>query len=111
MQLLDDNSYNAMLNFLDNQHFTEITAEKEDLLFLKNDWWLSDTAVIDTILYNKGGWEVYLTFANYRKPLQLVVRMIIRCYSEMKAITAAYYMRRQAAKDQRGTLFYSSSRP
>ena len=91
-----------MLGFLDNQHFTEKPADEENLLFLKNDWWLADTAVIDTINYKKGGWDVYLTFANYKKPLQLIVRMIIRCYSEEKAKTAAFYMRRLAAKDQRG---------
>lgn len=103
-QLLDDNAYNVMLCFIDNQHFTEKSAEEDNLIFLKNDWWLADTAVIDTINYNKGGWEVYFTFANYKKPLQLIVRKITRCYSEAKAIMAAHYMRRQAAKDQRGTL-------
>ena len=103
-QVLDNDAYNVMLCFLDNQHFTEKPAEEENLFFLKNDWWLCDTAVIDTINYSKGGWEVYFTFANYRKPLQLIVRKIIRCFSEEKASTAAHYMRRQAAKDQRGTL-------
>jgi hypothetical protein len=103
-QVLDDGAYNMMLRFLDNQHFTEKPAAEDNLLFLKNDWWLADTAVIDSINYKKGGWEVYLTFANYKKPLQLIVRMIVRCYSEEKAKTAAHYMRRLAAKDQRGTL-------
>ncbi len=103
-QLLDDHAYREMLCFLDNQHDIEKPAEEENLVFLKNDWWLADTAVIESINYNKGGWEVYLTFANYRKPLQLIMRKIIRCYSEGKAKTAAYYMRRIAAKDQRGTL-------
>ena len=100
---LDDEAYHVMLCFLDNQHFTEKPAEEDNLIFLKNDWWLADTAVIDTISYKKGGWEVYFTFANCRKPLQLIVRRIIRCFSEGKAITAAHYMRRRAAKDQRGT--------
>ena len=103
-QALDDDAYNAMLCFMDNQHSLEKPADESDLLFLKNDWWLADTAVIDTIIYNKGGWEVSLTFANYKKPLQLIVRNIIRCYNEAKARTAAHYMRRLAAKDQRGTL-------
>ena len=103
-QLLDDDAYNVMLCFLDNQHFLEKPADEQNLLFLKNDWWLADTAVIDTINYKKGGWEVHLTFANYKKPLQLIVRKIVRCFSEGKASTAAQYMRRQAAKDQRGTL-------
>lgn len=103
-QVLDDEAYNVMLCFLDNQHFTEKPAGTENLAFLHNDWWLADTAVIDTINYKQGGWEVFFTFANHKKPLQLIVRKIIRCYSEAKAKTASHYMLRQAAKDQRGTL-------
>lgn len=103
-QVLDDKTYHVMLCFLDNQHSLEKPADEGNLLFLKNDWWLADTAVIDNINYKKGGWEVFFTFANYKKPLQLIVRKITRCFSEGKAITASYYMRRQAAKDQRGTL-------
>lgn len=102
--VLDDDAYCVMLSFLDNQHFTEKPAAEENLVFLKYDWWLADTAVIDTINYKKGGWEVYFTFANYKRPLQLIVRKITRCFSESKAKTAAHYMLRQAAKDQRGTL-------
>lgn len=48
----------------------EKPAEEENLVFLKNDWWLTDTAVIESANYNKEGREVYLTFANYRKLLQ-----------------------------------------
>ena len=48
-ELLDDEAYHVMLCFLDNQHFTEKPAEEDNLIFLKNDWWLADTAVIDTI--------------------------------------------------------------
>ena len=103
-QLLDDAAYHAMLCYLDNQHFIEKPAEEGNLLFLKNDWWLANTAVIESINYNKGGWEVSLTFANYKKPCQLIVRKIVRCFSESKARTVARYMRRMAAKDQRGTL-------
>ncbi len=103
-ELLDDEAYHVMLCFLDNQHALEKPADEGNLLFLKNDWWLADTAVIDTINYQKGGWEVSLTFANYKRPLQLIVRKITRCFSEEKAKTAAHYMRRLAAKDQRGTL-------
>ena len=103
-QILDDDAYHVMLCFLDNQQFIERLADEENLLFLKNDWWLADTAVIDTINYKKGGWEVCFTFANYKKPLQLIVRKVVWCYSEGKAKIAAHYMRRIAAKDQRGTL-------
>lgn len=104
-QVIDNETYHVMLCFLDNLHFIEKPAGEEDMLFLKNDWWLADTAVIDTINFKRGGWEVFLTFANYKKPLQLIVRLIVRCFSEEKARTSAYYIRKQAAKDQRGTLF------
>ncbi len=103
-QVLDHAVYHAMLCFLDNQHLIERPAGEDNLLFLKNDWWLANTAVIETINYNKGGWEVSLTFANYKKPCQLIIRKIIRCFNEGKAKTVASYMRRMAAKDQRGTL-------
>jgi len=103
-QVLDDKAYHVMLCFLDNQHFIEKPADEDNLLFLKNDWWLADTAVIETINFKRGGWEVFLTFANYKKPLQLIVRKIVRCFSEGKARPAAHYMRRMAARDQRGTL-------
>jgi hypothetical protein len=76
-QVLDDATYNVMLSYLDNQHLIEKPADEDNLIFLKNDWWLADTSVIETIYYKRGGWEVYLTFANYRKPLQLIVRNII----------------------------------
>jgi len=103
-EVLDDDAYHEMLCFLDNQHFIEKPADEENMQFLKNDWWLADTAIIESVNYNKGGWEVYLTFANYKKPCQLIVRKIIRCFNEHKARTIAHYMKRMAAKDQRGTL-------
>ena len=103
-KILDDDAYNAMLGLIQSQQETDKPAGKDDLLFLKDDSWLGDTAVIDVICYKKGAWEVYLTFAHYKKPLQLLVRKIITCFSEEKAKTAAFYMRRQAAKDKRGTL-------
>ncbi|MEO6166337.1 MAG: hypothetical protein ABIO46_15435 [Chitinophagales bacterium] len=93
-----------MLSFITNQRLTETPAGEPDLFFLRDDGWLGDTAVIDRIEYRKGAWEISLTFTNYKNPLQLLVRKIITCYSEKKAEMAAFYVRRQAAKDKRGTL-------
>ena len=94
----------AMNNFLDNEKYIGQIARSADLLFITDGSWLKDTAVIDAISSKQGAWDVYLIFAHYKNPLQLIVRKITRCFSEGKAITASYYMRRQAAKDQRGTL-------
>lgn len=104
---MDDEAYRALLCFMDNQHCIEKQASPENLLFLENDWWLADTAVIDNIHYNHGGWEVSLIFANHQKPYQLIVRRMVRCYQEEKARMIAKYMKRMAAKDQRGTLSVS----
>ncbi len=45
-EVLDNDAYHEMLCFLDNQHFIEKPADESNLIFLKNDWWLADTAVI-----------------------------------------------------------------
>lgn len=102
--VLDAGTYQAMLVFLKSQYLTEKHAEEQDLFFLRDDAWLADTAVTDRIEYRKGAWEISLTFTHYKNPLQLLVRKIITCYSEKKAEMAAFYVRRQAAKDKRGTL-------
>ncbi|HMQ47162.1 MAG TPA: hypothetical protein PKA00_06615 [Saprospiraceae bacterium] len=101
---LDDSAYNQMLNLLNNQHFVERGGKQEDMLFLSEDWWLRDTAVIEIIFKREGMWEINLVFAHYRRPFQLIVRAISRYSSKDKAQLNAQYMRRLAAKDQRGTL-------
>jgi hypothetical protein len=103
-KILDDDVVSLMLGFVNSLHETERPSGRDDLLFLKDDTWLGDTAVIDLICHRKGAWEVSLTFAHYKIPLKLIVRKIVTCYSEEKAKTAAFYVRRQAAKDTRGTL-------
>ncbi len=101
---LDDQAYNELLNLLNNQHLTECPGEERDMNFLSDDWWLRDTSVIEHIVPRDGMWEIQLVFAHYLHPLQLVKRSIKRCTCPRKAQLSAWYMRRLAAKDQRGTL-------
>lgn len=101
---LGDEAYNQLLNLLNNQHFTEKPGQTTDMEFLSDDWWLRDTAVIENIVKRDGMWEIHLVFAHYQEPHKLIKRVISRHASKDKAILNATYMRRLAAKDQRGTL-------
>jgi len=101
---LDGKAYNEMLNLLNNQHFTDKSGKQVDMEFLSDDWWLRDTAVIENIVKRKGMWEIHLVFAHYQEPNKLIKRVISRYPSKEKAELNAWYMRRLAAKDQRGTL-------
>ncbi len=101
---LDNMAYNELLNLLDNQHFTEIPGSPGDMDFLSDDWWLRDTAVIENIVQRDGMWEIQLVFAYYLAPCQLIKRCVCRYTNKDKAELSAWYMRRLAGKDQRGTL-------
>jgi hypothetical protein len=93
-----------MHNFIANEILIGQAAPPADLLFIADGSWLKDTAVIDAVRKRYGAWDVILVFAYYKKPLQLIVRYITRCYSEQKALASAFYIRKQAAMDSRGTL-------
>ncbi len=101
---LDKNAYNELLNLLNNQHFTDKAGKNVDMDFLSDDWWLRDTAVIENVVKREGMWEIHLVFAHYQQPDKLIKRIISRCTSKKKAELNAWYMKRLAAKDQRGTL-------
>lgn len=101
---LDDGSYDELLNLLNNQHFVEKAGYQTDMEFLSDDWWLRDTAVIENVVKRDGMWEIHLVFAHHLQPQKLIKRVIARYASKDKAEMSAWYMRRLAAKDQRGTL-------
>ncbi|MCG8328509.1 MAG: hypothetical protein MI974_12525 [Chitinophagales bacterium] len=101
---LDNDAYNELLNLLNNQHFTDKSGCQEDMDFLSDDWWLRDTAVIENIVKREGMWEIHLVFAHYQEPKKLIKRVISRFTCKNKAELNAWYMKRLAAKDQRGTL-------
>ena len=104
---ISDAVLSEMNDFLDNEKQVGQTARPTELLFITDGAWLKDAAVIGTISNKQGAWDVSLIFAHYKKPLQLIIRYITRCFSEQKALAAAFYIRKEAAKDRRGTLTVS----
>ncbi len=101
---LDERAYQELLDACNNLHFTEIVGGVVDFNLMYDDYWLQDSAVIENIKLVQGEWEIYLIFAHYKNPYRLIKRKITSCFCQSKAQTFARYMRRQAAKDQRGTL-------
>lgn len=96
-----------MNEFLDNGKNIDSKGKPVDLLFIVNGAWLKDAAVIDVITNHRGAWDICLVFAHYKNPLQFIVRRITTCFSRQKAISTAFYLRKDAAKDRRGTLSLS----
>jgi len=93
--------------FLNNEKQVGQTALPVEMLFIRDGAWLKDAAVIDAISNRGGTWDISLVFAHHKKPLQLIVRYITKCFSGQKALAAAFYLRKAAAKDRRGTLTVS----
>lgn len=104
---LDHSAYEELLNLLNNQHFTDKRGQEKDMEFLTEDYWLRDTAVIENVVKREGMWEIHLVFAHYLEPQKLIKRVITKYTSKEKAERNAVYMKRLAAKDQRGTLTVS----
>lgn len=96
--------YSSMLDGLSNLFFTEKLGLDADMNFYRDDFWLTDTAVIELLQMRKGTWEINLLFAHHKFPLKFLSRRITSNTCLKKARTMAFFMRRQAAKDQRGTL-------
>ena len=106
---IDDLVYTNMLEYLHLQAKAESLGNSKDIAFITQDYWLQDTAVVENIQHRNGEWNICLVFAHHLTPLKFIKRKIVNCTSEKKAILTAYYMRRLAAKDQRGTLVINSS--
>jgi hypothetical protein len=96
--------YMKMLDELSNLFCTEKLGLDSDMNFYRNDFWLSDTAVIESLQLRKGTWEINLLFAHHKMPLKFLSRRITSHTCPKRARTIAFHMRRMAAKDQRGTL-------
>ncbi|MFM7358779.1 MAG: hypothetical protein ACKO1T_09410 [Sediminibacterium sp.] len=101
---INADAYSAMLNYLDKLSALEKVGTEKDSVFIKQDYWLQDTAVVENIEHRKGEWDINLVFAHCLFPLKLIKRKITTYACPKKAVLAAHFMRRQAAKDQRGTL-------
>jgi hypothetical protein len=97
-------TYDFLLDQLNQQFGTELPGKKNDLEFINTDFWLQDTAVLECVEKKAGAWNVALLFVHHLNPLKFIKRTICSYADIRKANTSAHYMRRQAAKDQRGTL-------
>lgn len=101
---IDDAVYALMLDGINLCFQTEKKGTAADTRFICENFWLQDTAVIENIELRKGVWNIYLVFAHHLAPLKFIRRSIVAYSCSKRAILAAHYMRRLAAKDQRGTL-------
>lgn len=99
--------YAQMLDALNNLYFSDKLGFSADLKFIADDFWLSDTAVIEQLHLRKGMWEVHLIFAYPAAPTRFLKRRITAHANSKRAEQMAFYMRRLAAKDQRGTITLS----
>lgn len=101
---LDSYTYTLLLKYKQSTHDTSRKGESQDLKFLEQDLWLQDTVVFDRVVKLNGTWQINLVFVHYQNPFLLIKRFIKTQISEKKACLEAYYMKKVAAKDQRGNL-------
>ncbi len=102
--------YESVLDILNETHFVETKGNLSDFIFLHDDIWLSDTAVIENVSLIYGLWEIELVFVLHTNYLKFIKRKIVSSYCRNKALLTASLMRRLAAKDQRGTLVVDTNR-
>ncbi len=101
---LEDNVYADLLKMLNTLHFHERIGEHKDLDFMNDGVWLGNTAVIENLWRRRGIWEIHLLFAHHKRPLTFLSRQITKHVCPKRAAMIASFMRRLAAKDQRGAL-------
>ena len=106
---MDKAAYTNMLAGLNSLYFSERKGNLTDFRLYYDDLWLADTAVIENLHLYRGEWEVELIFAYIANPLKFIKRRITSHSCPKRAAQQAHYMRRLAAKDQRGTLSVSAS--
>lgn len=96
--------YSGLLDRLNGLGLTDRLGYQNDLGFFHDDQWLTDTAVIERLVFRQGEWDVVLLFAHCQMPLKFLTRRITSHPTPARAAQMAFYMGRLAAKDQRGTL-------
>ena len=106
---IDRRCYGQLLDFMNLQAVSDQRGEFTDLDLFYSDEWLLDSAVVDNVVERNGNWDIYLVFAHVLDPMKFIKRKITRCTTVKKAKLTANYMRRLAAKDQRGTLRVNSA--
>ena len=107
---LDYETYKWLLQTINTQFLYDgLRGNPADIAFIKDDKWLSESSVIEQVVRRRGTWCIDLLFASSKDPLKFIIRKISSHPSQEKALLAASLFRRQAAKDQRGTLVLSVS--
>ena len=101
---LDQHTYSLLLEHKQSSLFHDQPGQLEDLAFLEEDLWLQDTVVFDWVSRLAGTWQIFLVFVYHEDPFLLIMRYIKSQISESKAKMEGSYLRRSAAKDQRGNL-------
>ncbi|MBK8055772.1 MAG: hypothetical protein IPK35_21480 [Saprospiraceae bacterium] len=102
---LDYDTYKWLLNSINSGLLYDgAKASSFDMNFIKDDSWLSETSVIEQIANRHGTWHIDLLFAYYKEPLRFIIRKISSHTSHKQASLVGSIFRRQAAKDQRGTI-------
>jgi len=103
--ILDYDVYQWMLKGINqNALFDDRIGDESEFHFLRSNHWLLDAAVVDRINFRKGQFRIDLVFAHQKQPLKLLVRHITVHSDRKKAAIMSQLFRRQAAKDQRGTI-------
>lgn len=103
--VLDYKMYEWMLKSINQiSLYEDKLGHESEFNFLRSNEWLGDTAVIERLVYRKGQFRIDLVFAHHQQPLKLLIRNITEQSSRKKAEIMSQLFRRQAAKDQRGTL-------
>lgn len=103
--VLDYKMYELLLKSINRMSlYDDKLGLESEFNFLRSDSWLGDTAVIERLIYRSGQFRIDLVFAHHEQPLKLLVRNITVQPSRKKAEIMSQLFRRQAAKDQRGTL-------
>jgi len=102
---IDYETYKDLLSGMNSSTlFDGSLGKNPDMEFIKEDQWLCDAAVIERIVRIKGLWFITLVFASHFQPYQFLIRKIKGFSDKKKSILHASIFRRQAAKDQRGTI-------
>lgn len=101
---IDNKAYTQLINGLNDMFLNDKKGNSSDFRLYFDDSWLSNTAVIEDVHKSKGEWAIDLIFASIHNPLKFIRRFIVSHPCPKRAAQQAYFMRRLAAKDHRGTL-------
>jgi hypothetical protein len=103
--ILDYQTYEWMLKSINQiSLYDDRVGDESEFNFLRSNQWLVDSAVIERLVFRKGQFRIDLVFVHQKQPLKLLVRNITVHPDRKKAEIMSQLFKRQAAKDQRGTI-------